>query len=227
MTEAEWLACAEPTPMFRLLEERLGPRKWRLFGVACCQPIRHLLAGGWGWAAVEVAELFADGLVTTAELEVAHDTVLAAVRANCLDGEVMHPSARHYAWQAAADVTGAKPRFCWLAAQQALAWEAVGWKRLFGPEAVYAWVCSALREMSHYPCRPLPPLPRSALAWNGGTVHRMAKAAYDERAFDRLPVLADALEEAGCANPDLLGHLRGPGPHARGCWALDLLLGKE
>ena len=44
---------------------------------------------------------------------------------------------------------------------------------------------------------------------------------------DRLAVLADALEEAGCDNADLLSHLRGPGPHVRGCWALDLLLGKE
>jgi hypothetical protein len=42
---------------------------------------------------------------------------------------------------------------------------------------------------------------------------------------DRLAVLADALEDAGCADPDLLAHLRGPGPHVRGCWALDLVLG--
>jgi hypothetical protein len=50
---------------------------------------------------------------------------------------------------------------------------------------------------------------------------------YEERAFDRLPILADALEEAGCAEADLLAHLRGPAPHVRGCWALDLLLGKS
>jgi hypothetical protein len=55
----------------------------------------------------------------------------------------------------------------------------------------------------------------------------LAQAIYEDRAFDRLPVLADALEDAGCTNSDLLGHLRGPGPHARGCWVLDLLLGKE
>jgi hypothetical protein len=48
---------------------------------------------------------------------------------------------------------------------------------------------------------------------------------YDGRAFDRLPVLADALDDAGCADAELLGHLRAPTPHARGCWALDLLLG--
>jgi hypothetical protein len=65
------------------------------------------------------------------------------------------------------------------------------------------------------------------LAWNGGTVRRLAQAVYDDRAYDGLPVLADALEEAGCDQADLLAHLRGPGPHVRGCWAVDLVLGKQ
>jgi hypothetical protein len=65
------------------------------------------------------------------------------------------------------------------------------------------------------------------LAWNGGTIVRVAEAVYAERAFERLPVLADALEDAGCNDADILGHLRGPGPHALGCWSLDLLLQKR
>jgi hypothetical protein len=72
------------------------------------------------------------------------------------------------------------------------------------------------------------------LTWNDGIVVRLAQAAHDERHLPtgtldnvRLAVLADALEEAGCANEQILGHLRGPGPHVRGCWVLDLLLGKE
>lgn len=66
----------------------------------------------------------------------------------------------------------------------------------------------------------------SWLTWNDRTVRRMAQAIYDERAFDRLPVLADALEDAGCHDLDILGHCRGPGPHTRGCWVVDVLLGK-
>jgi hypothetical protein len=62
---------------------------------------------------------------------------------------------------------------------------------------------------------------------NGGVVKALAEGVYAERAFDRLPILADALEEAGCGNAEMLAHLRGAGPHVRGCWALDLLLGKE
>jgi hypothetical protein len=65
------------------------------------------------------------------------------------------------------------------------------------------------------------------LAWQGGTVPKLARAIYEERAFDRLPVLADALLEAGCDAADILGHLRQQGAvHVRGCWCLDLLLDK-
>jgi hypothetical protein len=72
------------------------------------------------------------------------------------------------------------------------------------------------------------------LAWSGGTVLRLAQAVHEEGGRPSghldpggLAVLADALEDAGCTDPDLLGHLRGPGPHVRGCWALDLLLKKS
>lgn len=54
----------------------------------------------------------------------------------------------------------------------------------------------------------------------------MAQRIYDERCFEDVAIVADALEEAGCANIDMLAHLRGPGPHVRGCWVLDLLLNK-
>lgn len=67
----------------------------------------------------------------------------------------------------------------------------------------------------------------SWLAWNDSTVPKIARAIHDECVFDRLPILADALEEAGCADVALLSHCRGSGPHVRGCWVVDLLLTKE
>src|SRR5581483_3643837 len=70
-------------------------------------------------------------------------------------------------------------------------------------------------------------LQREWLTWNDSLVRRLAQAIYDERAFDRLPILADALEEAGCTNADILNHCRQPGEHVRGCWVVDLLLGKS
>jgi hypothetical protein len=92
---------------------------------------------------------------------------------------------------------------------------------------------SLLRDLLSNPYRPVAADP-AWLSWNGGAVVQLAEAAYEERALPsgeldpaRLAVLADALEEAGCADPVILAHLRGPGPHVRGCWAVDLLLGKK
>jgi hypothetical protein len=65
------------------------------------------------------------------------------------------------------------------------------------------------------------------LTWNDAMIPKLAQAIYEEQAFDHLPILADALEEAGCTDADILGHLRGPGPHVRGCWPVDLCLGKS
>jgi hypothetical protein len=63
-------------------------------------------------------------------------------------------------------------------------------------------------------------------SWLTSTVVALARGIYDDRAFDRMPILADALQDAGCANADVLTHCRDTGPHARGCWVVDQLLGK-
>ena len=73
------------------------------------------------------------------------------------------------------------------------------------------------------PFRPVPFDP----AWRTSTVLALANGIYEVRAFERLPILADALQDAGCDSDDILTHLRGDGPHSRGCWPLDLILGKE
>jgi hypothetical protein len=64
-------------------------------------------------------------------------------------------------------------------------------------------------------------------AWRTATVAALAEGIYQERAFDRMPILADALQDAGCDNPEILQHCRGPEPHCRGCWVVDLILPKE
>ena len=71
------------------------------------------------------------------------------------------------------------------------------------------------------------PLNPHWLTWKDSTVPKVAQAIYDDCAFDRLPILVDALEEAGCMDANILGHCRQRGPHVRGCWVIDLLLGKE
>ncbi len=83
-----------------------------------------------------------------------------------------------------------------------------------------------LREIFGNPFRPVL-LEQSWLAWNDGAIRKMAQLIYGDRAFDRLPMLADALEDAGCTDADLLAHCRSGGEHVRGCWVVDLLLGKS
>jgi hypothetical protein len=83
--------------------------------------------------------------------------------------------------------------------------------------------CEVLRCLFPNPFRPV----AFSSSWRSETVVALASAIYAERAFDRMPILADALEEAGCDHADVLSHCRGPGPHVRGCWAVDGVLGKE
>ncbi|HJZ91323.1 MAG TPA: hypothetical protein VKE40_10660 [Gemmataceae bacterium] len=63
--------------------------------------------------------------------------------------------------------------------------------------------------------------------WRTSEVVGRARDIYEDRSFDRMPVLANALMDAGCADEQVLGHCRGEGPHVRGCWVVDLVLGKE
>jgi hypothetical protein len=101
-------------------------------------------------------------------------------------------------------------------------------------EREQAAVAALLRDVFGNPFRPSPPVPPAVLAWNNGTAVRLAQAAHDERQLPdgtldacRLAVLADTLLDAGCEDEELLAHLRSVGPHVRGCWAVDVLLGRS
>jgi hypothetical protein len=84
-----------------------------------------------------------------------------------------------------------------------------------------------IRDIVGNPFRPVMPVECSCLTWNDGAVLKIAKGIYEERAFDRMPILADALEDSGCADAAILAHCRSSGPHVRGCWTLDVLFGRE
>jgi hypothetical protein len=86
--------------------------------------------------------------------------------------------------------------------------------------------CILLRDIFGNPFRPAAIDP-GWRTWNGGTAVQLARTVHEERFFQNLPILADALEEAGCTDTNILDHCRSPGPHARGCWVVDLLLGKK
>jgi hypothetical protein len=93
-------------------------------------------------------------------------------------------------------------------------------------EAAVAEQAALLRDVVGNPFRPVKLRP-ALLKWNGGTIPKLAQAIDEGRTFADLPVLADALEEAGCGDESVLAHCRGAGPHVRGCWVIDLILGRK
>ena len=83
--------------------------------------------------------------------------------------------------------------------------------------------CPVVRDIFGDPFRPVNFSP----SWRTDTAVALARQMYESRDFGAMPILADALQDAGCASADILSHCRGPGPHVRGCWVVDLLLGQE
>jgi hypothetical protein len=226
VTEGEWLNSADPKAMLALLREsgKLSGRKARLFAVACVRQLGELLTEDDSRTAVEVAERYADGLATDEELAAASAAADEAVKE--VDGE-------EAATAAAVDAADAA---CGAASEDAA--DAASYTLDAALQAVVhagvAAIAAGMRGQSDLLRDLFGPLPfhevridPSWLVWNNGIVQRLAEGIYQERAFERMPVLGDALEEAGCGDEDILRHCREQGPHARGCWVLDLLLGKE
>lgn len=236
MTEAEWLAGSEPQPMLEFVGDRASSRKLRLFAVACCRRLWPLIAEAPCRAAVEVAERFADGLVT-AEVQEAARTAAERVHQEVEDTEAPLFSGVAYATAYAASYTihdQGTVRLACRAAVNAACAAGHALSSQGAPEnevaaathAEFAAQTALVRDLFGNPFRPAPFPDPSWSAWKDGVVVKLAQAIYEDRAFDRLPVLADALEEAGCTNADILAHCRGPGEHVRGCWVVDPLLGK-
>jgi hypothetical protein len=257
MTEAEWLACIDPTPMLeflqvgiialvdglpsdterqvmrRLLQGKTIPRKLALFACACCREIWQVVTDVRSRKAVEVAEQTIDDLANERQLDGAtlasHDARNAVEHKRGGDRAETHirRTAANACWEAASAVWcarrfGSSVERAALESADVAAWTARSAN--FGDAR--ARQAQFLRCICGNPFRPFPLNP-AWLTGQGGTIPKLAQAIYDERAFDRLPILADALEDAGCNNADILTHCRGPGPHIRGCWLLDLILGKE
>jgi hypothetical protein len=232
MTEAQWLARFTPLEkLLAYLPRHAGPRKLRLFACACVRRAERLLPDARGRRALRTAERYAAGLAAVEELRAAEAEAEAALAGAATEADRLPLDCVAAAVSSDSLLAGCDAA---LDAARSAAW-AVGYAACRGGggkadaarRREQARQRRLLWDLAPNPFRPAPAAPAAWLAWHGGTVPRLARAASDGRAFERLPVLADAVEEAGCTDAPLLGHLRGPGPHARGCWALDLLLGRE
>jgi hypothetical protein len=223
MTEAEWRSCNSPEAILNLLTAGASPRKLRLYAIGCCRRIWHLLTDDRCRHAVEVAQRFADGRAGERDLFAAEQVVAAAAR---LWGDVGSPVARStHALGGAA--WAATRQSAWVAAWDA-AWDARTVARDFIPgtdwELERVWQAALLRDIVGNPFRRV----RIDPAWlvhGDGIVRKLAKVIYDEDRYGDLPILGDALEEAGCTSADVLDHCRGRDVHWRGCWVVDLVLG--
>jgi hypothetical protein len=231
MTEAEWLACTDPNPMLEFLLGKGGERKLRLFACACCRRVWHLLADPRSRAVVEALEGFVDGTLAQEVLDrAADDAVFAADELNASAEPLSIVAASSASeWAQHGPETSAHAAAC------AAAYQRFGEVRPGTRDSTECAIQGDLiRCIFGNSFRPSPSTDPSLLIWNGSLIRTLSQTIYDERILpsgtldaDRLAVLADALEDAGCDNADILSHLRGPEPHVRGCWALDLLLGKE
>jgi hypothetical protein len=234
MTEADWLSCADPMPMLTFLQGsgRAGDRKLRLFACACGRRLWDLLTDERSRSAVEVSERLADGLATNAERRQAALTANAVLGGGAagVAAVVVSVPAAHAATAGAANAASAVAYALFPARVNGVT--TVGWRRARRVEC--ARQCDLLRDLfGPLPFRPVAVDP-SLLRWNQGTIRKLAEVIYEERevpsgTFDktRLALLADALEDAGSDNREMVSHLRQQeGFHVRGCWCLDLLLGK-
>ncbi|HEY7428982.1 MAG TPA: hypothetical protein VH682_32425 [Gemmataceae bacterium] len=216
MTEEEWLAGLDPTPMLEHIRVTGSERKLRLFACALARQVWSLLCAKRIRKAVESAERFADGQVSKGEM------TAAGAAAQQAAWTVYRGSPRFKSDQTAAAYDTAR------SAAYAMATEAAIWAYM---EAGFAEISAISRRAILHDifCNPFRPitLDSSWLTWHDGLLVSMARQMYDSRDFSDMPILADALEESGCQDQDILGHCRSGGEHVRGCWVVDLVLGKS
>jgi hypothetical protein len=222
MTEKEWLKCDDVLRLVKLPALSSQRRKYRLFGCGCCRQLGSWLSNPRAWRMIDASERYADGLI--------RDSALAKWEreAEKTRNAVEHPPGRTRflpEWIAAHAI-------CYACTNDRYA----GWGMVveqildrditFSPDVhsdLNRRFVDLLRDIFGNPFRPVAFDP----AWRSESAVALACTAYESRNFTLLPILADALEEAGCDHPDILTHCRQPdATHVRGCWVVDLVLGK-
>jgi hypothetical protein len=235
--EADWLAAVVPHPMLSHLRGRVSDRKQRLLVCACARRLWRMVPDPLGLELLEAAERYADAEISRDGLQRALDAAgpwsfcesgidqLSYLR-SLLCRPLADPPA--LAWKGTCDLLEFSLNFTAFLVDRSRRR-----KSREGPAPRQAWEEEAeaqadlLREIVGNPFRPCPPLPATVLRWQDRLLARLARSTYEERRWGQLPVLADALLDAGCEDDTLIEHCRGGAEHARGCWAVDALLGRS
>jgi hypothetical protein len=208
MTEVEWLACEEPTPMLDSVPSDASERKLQLFAVACCCRVRSGNASLTLSMAITAAAQHADGEGTLDELR----------RLSSLAQTIAHPGVWAYSEPAARVARAIRM----LPGNREDIREVV--RETCDDETDRLAGAYLLRDIFGNPFRPVTFAPE----WRTDTAVALARQMYESREFSAMPILADALQDAGCNNDAILNHCRDTSlTHVRGCWVVDLVLGKE
>jgi hypothetical protein len=227
MTEQEWLCSGDPEPMLEFLGARATARKLTLFAIACCREVFFLTKDHRVKHAALLGEYVADAQGPLEELnqlllnlQAAGDhlgawTVVVPMWARSRNS-LLHVGLFNLASAVASHTV---PEVATTEESWDMPWDPA-WRGAYLREK--AKQARLLREVIASPFLPM------TLDTDRVTCHvqSLAEFIYHARAFDRLPILADALEDAGCDNVDILNHCRQGGEHVRGCWPVDLILGK-
>jgi hypothetical protein len=222
MTEAEWLTNDDPVQMLRSLHGRATDRQYRLFAVACArdeldQAHKTQSCFNFGLIGADMKELFWDPVR-------GYEAAIRDAEA-WADGREAQRTASSWwfvGWYKGIDNVAD-------IAYAALGYDPDGLVNV-SPEVIAKTIRGYQTNPAHYlrdifgnPFRPVTLNP----SWLTSTVLALAQQMYDSRDFSPMPILADALQDAGCDNEEILNHCRQPGEHVRGCFAVDLLLSKE
>ncbi len=237
MTEELWFG---PIMSARLLDfvadGALTDRKLRLFAVGLSRVLESWASEQFLLDATQQAEKVADDLIQASAIEPTRQMLLEKrreyLRTECqmeerdamIRGALFRLPKESREWIGKWDVVhGGLHIEAKRAAQLAIRSAIRVVRSLHLPHLQSAVTGSIVRDIFGNPFRPVTIDPR----WLTATVIDLADAIYADRAFDRMPILADALMDAGCDSEEIIAHCRGDAPHVRGCWAVDLVLGKE
>jgi hypothetical protein len=231
MTEAEWMACTDPAPMLHFLQGKVSERKFRLIALGCCRQL---------WEPADRLTSAALAIVDQLAEAGALQTTMGSVRVPAGEAVLNCGASEPLESLSAKDEGGGPEQVPRSALPPLLASILADLACLRTNPALLARLLVFLTKAGLPPVRqtalirdivrgPLHPIlfRASWRTWSGGVCLEIARRIYKERAFDHLPILADALEEAGCTDADILGHCRAGGEHVRGCWVVDLVLGKS
>ncbi|WP_020476417.1 hypothetical protein [Zavarzinella formosa] len=217
MTEAEWLSNNDVIKLLAHLNRPPDDRKLRLYAIACCRDVWDHLTEPASRDGIEWAERFADGLDSRdaeyTRLEKASMEVFAKYYR---EWSATPPD--EVGWRGLNDLTEAVH----------LAWAVMNFERAKPYQSDLRRHEQLITSRHVYEVFVNPFRPVTFLAeWRTSTVLALAQQMYDSRDFSAMPLLAEALQNSGCEDEAVLTHCRGLGPHVRGCWVVDLILGKE